>query len=139
MVMRYGPGTTPGKTYSPASLVLVVRLTFVAVLVRVITAEGATADDWSWATPRTVLTPACGQAVSRVSRKESQRRNSGSFCIVFMNYQERGPASRAPRWCAPRWCAAAALCAIRCRSQFEIATDCPAQPSGARQSQARPL
>jgi len=58
------------------------RLTFVAVLVSVTDAEGTTEPDWSRATPRTVLTPACGQAVPNASKKESKRNRVDFFIRI---------------------------------------------------------
>src|SRR5687768_9634462 len=68
---RYGPGVTPGKTYKPAPLVTLSRVTLVAVLIRMTLAPGITALCESVIDPRTVLVEACGKA-GPVRRKTRQ-------------------------------------------------------------------
>src|SRR5690349_24152108 len=71
-MIRYGPGTVPGKTKSPELLVTVFRSTFVSVAINVTDAAGTTASDASRTFPRTTAVLACGHAVTAVSSKRTR-------------------------------------------------------------------
>src|SRR5215468_4905793 len=77
-VSRYGPGKTPGNTYTPVSFVKVVRGTLVAMLVNVMLTCGTTASCESVTLPLTVLLLACGQATGK--NTSVPRTKTRTFC-----------------------------------------------------------
>src|SRR5262245_10652629 len=96
-VSRYGPGKTPGKTYTPASLLNVLRETLVAVFVKVMLACGTTAWCGSVTLPLTVLLLACGQAAGR--NTSAPKIKKPIFCMASSS--EVAVFTRTDKWLWP--------------------------------------